>query len=94
MNAMPKQRDSGGESTTERSRHALHQCIEEMVHTYFQDLDGHGTRDLHRLVMETVEAPMLRVVLRHTNGNQTRAAQILGINRGTLRKKLAYYGID
>ena len=99
MNAMPSQREEGtvGESAgsrTERSRTALHACIEEMIHAYFQDLDGHGTHDLHRLVIETVEAPMLRVVLQHTNGNQPRAAQILGINRGTLRKKLSYYRID
>ncbi len=103
MNAMPTQRDddAGAEAPEdlartrrERSRHALHACIEEMIHAYFQDLDGHGTHDLHRLVMETVEPPMLRAVLRYTNGNQTRAAQILGINRGTLRKKLNHYQID
>ncbi len=100
MNAMPSQQDDQpsaedlAQARTERSRHALHACIEAMIDAYFQDLDGHGTHDLHRLVIETVERPMLRAVLRHTKGNQTRAAQILGINRGTLRKKLIHYGID
>jgi len=97
MNAMPSQRREKADSPpsrSEESRHALHVCIEEMIHAYFQDLDGHGTQDLYRLVLETVEPPMLRAVLRHTDGNQTRAAQILGINRGTLRKKLSYYCID
>ena len=46
------------------------------------------------MVLDEVEQPLLEVVMRHCGGNQTRAAQILGINRGTLRKKLQQYHLD
>ena len=50
--------------------------------------------ELFRLVMEQVEPPMIEAVLACTRGNQSRAAQMLGINRGTLRKKIKLYGLD
>ena len=49
---------------------------------------------LYRLVMAEVERPLLEVALKHADGNQTRAAKVLGINRATLRKKLRQYGIE
>ena len=68
--------------------------LRQMLDEYFCHLDGHGTHELYRLVLETVERPLLESVLDHTRGNQTRASEILGINRGTLRKKLKQYGLD
>lgn len=73
---------------------SIEQCINAALDAYFSDLDGHGTHDLYQMVMATVEKPMLEAVLHHTRGNQTRAAEVLGINRGTLRKKLKQYGLD
>jgi Fis family transcriptional regulator len=54
-----------------------------------------GTRSpgLYQRVMREVEEPLLRVVLRHADGNQTRAAEILGITRATLRRKLRDLGL-
>ncbi|MCU7922201.1 MAG: Fis family transcriptional regulator, partial [Candidatus Thiodiazotropha sp. (ex Dulcina madagascariensis)] len=49
---------------------------------------------LYRLVMNEVEAPLLESVMKHTGGNQTQAATILGISRSTLRKKLSLYDLD
>ena len=49
--------------------------------------------DLYQLVIGEVEKPLFKAVLRYTNGNQSEAAEILGINRGTLRKKLKQYGL-
>ena len=49
--------------------------------------------DLYELVLAEVEQPMLDMIMQHTRGNQTRAALMLGINRGTLRKKLKQYGM-
>ncbi len=60
---------------------------------YFEHLDGSEASDLYAMVMAEVEAPLLACVLEHTQGNQTRAANILGLNRGTLRKKLKHYGL-
>ncbi|MDX1434979.1 MAG: DNA-binding transcriptional regulator Fis [Gammaproteobacteria bacterium] len=71
-----------------RSRQPLRECVRDALEEYFSVLDGHDCRNLFDLVMREVEGPLLEQVMRHTHGNQTRAAEILGINRGTLRKKL------
>jgi Fis family transcriptional regulator len=60
---------------------------------YFANLDGHRPAHLYDLVMREVEEPLFRAVLDHCAGNQSRAATILGINRGTLRKKLRELGL-
>ena len=49
---------------------------------------------MYELVLSEIEAPMLEEVMQYTRGNQTRAANLLGINRGTLRKKLKKYGMN
>ena len=69
----------------------LRDCVREAIEEFFQHLDGHPCRGLYDLVMAEVEAPLLEAVMRHTGGNQSSAAEILGINRGTLRKKLRAY---
>lgn len=71
----------------------IQECVQEAMETYFANLDGQGTNELYKMVISEVEQPLLRVVLKHTRGNQTRAAEILGINRGTLRKKLKMYDL-
>lgn len=83
------------ESAPERaSVGPIRACVHETVTAYFQHLDGQASHDLHRMVIEQAEAPLLEVVMRECGGNQTRAAEALGINRGTLRKKLRHYGLD
>jgi Fis family transcriptional regulator len=71
-----------------RKQQPLRECVRDAVDEYFSVLDGHDCRGLFDLVMGEVEAPLLESVLRQVEGNQTRAAEILGINRSTLRKKL------
>jgi Fis family transcriptional regulator len=66
---------------------------ERAFEDYLAHLDGHRAGDLYQLVMKEVEEPLLRVVLKHAAGNQTRAADILGINRATLRRKLRDHGL-
>jgi Fis family transcriptional regulator len=68
--------------------------VREALEHYFTDLDGHAPGNLYDLLLGEVEKPLLQAVLNHTGGNQTRASEILGINRGTLRKKLQQYGLD
>lgn len=69
----------------------LRDLTHEALNAYFENLNGHRPGDLYSLVMSEVEQPLFKVVLDFTGGNQSRAADILGINRGTLRKKLRSY---
>jgi Fis family transcriptional regulator len=66
----------------------------EALDSYFSTLNGHKPGQLYDLVLREVEEPLFKAVLDYAAGNQSRAAEILGINRGTLRKKLKTYGLD
>jgi len=72
----------------------ISQAVKDAMQTYFADLDGHDARNLYRMVMGEVEKPLFEAVLDYTRGNQSHAADLLGINRGTLRKKLREHGLD
>ena len=72
----------------------LSSLTDECLHSYFANLNGHKPGDLYQLVMGEVEKPLFRAVLGYTKGNQSEAAEILGINRGTLRKKLKTYKLQ
>ncbi|EEF80732.1 DNA-binding transcriptional regulator Fis [Methylophaga thiooxydans] len=77
----------------ERSTAPLSDCVSNALSDYFQQLEGHPAANLYNMLMNEVEVPLLKATLDHTAGNQSRAAEILGINRGTLRKKLKQYGL-
>ena len=68
-------------------------CVENALRNYFSHLDGHPASDIYQMVLAEVEAPLLEVVLEYTRNNQLRAAEVLGLNRGTLRKKLKQYNM-
>ncbi len=76
-----------------RKTEPLRTCVKEAVENYFRQLDGDEVSGFFNLVMAEVEAPLLETVLAHANGNQSRAAAMLGINRATLRKKLKRYNL-
>ena len=63
-------------------------CIRGSLERYFKDLDGAKPRAIYDMVLKNVERPMLEIVLDRAAGNQTIAAEMLGINRNTLRKKI------
>lgn len=71
----------------------LSRCVRRAVESYFRDLDGEKPSALYDLVIGHVEKPMLEAVLRHAEGNQTLAADMLGLNRNTLRKKMKAHRI-
>ena len=71
----------------------LSDSVTQALKNYLSQLDGQDVNDLYELVLAEVEHPMLDMVMQYTRGNQTRAATMLGINRGTLRKKLKKYGM-
>ncbi|HCX34449.1 MAG TPA: Fis family transcriptional regulator [Rhodocyclaceae bacterium] len=71
------------------TRSDIAECVRRTLDRYFRDLDGEKPSAIYDMVLTQVERPMLEVVMRQANGNQTVAARILGINRNTLRRKLA-----
>ncbi len=76
-----------------RENQPLRECVSDAIEEYFSVLDGHDCSGLFEMVMREVEEPLLRSVLDHTDGNQTRASEVLGINRSTLRKKLRQHNL-
>ena len=70
------------------SQHDLGKCVTDALKQYFRDLDGEKPAAIYDMVLKSVEKPMLELVLAKAGGNQTLAAEMLGINRNTLRKKL------
>jgi Fis family transcriptional regulator len=71
----------------------LRNVTEEALDNYFANLNGSKPSALYSLVLQEVEAPLFKAVMNYTKGNQSKAAEMLGINRGTLRKKLRIYGL-
>ncbi len=72
----------------------LKDFTEDALRSYFKNLNGHKPAEIYRLVMGEVEPPLLRSVMDYSQGNQTLASEILGINRATLRKKLRQYQLN
>ena len=75
------------------SKKPLRKHTEEAIQQYFASLNGNSPAELYDLVIGEVERPLFEAVMTYTRGNQSQAASILGINRGTLRKKLKVYSI-
>ncbi len=72
----------------------LSDCVRNALRDYFKQLNGHSAANMYQMVLAEVEQPLLEIVMDHTSGNQTHAADVLGISRSTLRKKLAIYDLD
>ena len=90
---------SGGKKVPQKKRkekhsQSIHYCVENALNTYFEDMDGHDPYDLYELILSQMERPLLEVVLKQAQGNITKSAEMLGINRATLRKKLKKYDLE
>ena len=72
----------------------LQDKIETLLDKYFKDLDGENPNDVYDMVLHSVEKPLLIYIMNYAQGNQTRAAKILCLNRNTLRKKLEFYNLN
>ena len=95
MSAKKKSRPRGDSGTRLNGRELpLRNHAERALSDYFTNLNGHRPAHLYDLVLREVEEPLFRAVLDYAEGNQSRAAGILGINRGTLRKKLKQFGLS
>mgnify|MGYP001814360710 FL=1 len=77
----------------ERRKQPIRRSVQSALELYLGDLNGHEVNDIYHVVMNEVEPAILDVIMNHVQGNQTHAAELLGINRGTLRKKLKQYGL-
>ncbi|MEN9464900.1 MAG: hypothetical protein RL217_1081 [Pseudomonadota bacterium] len=73
--------------------HTLRDSVEKALQNYFDHLDGQDVVNVYELVLSEIEAPLLETVMKYTRDNQTKASEVLGLNRGTLRKKLKQYGM-
>ena len=71
----------------------LRDSVSVALNNYFAHLDGQDVTDVYEMVLSEVEAPLLEEVMKYTRNNQTKASILLGLNRGTLRKKLKQYGL-
>src|SRR5579872_5298108 len=71
----------------------LHDSVRQALENYFMQLKGQSPNNLYELVLAEVEVPLLEAVMDYTKGNQSRAAIVLGLSSGTLRKKLKQYGM-
>ncbi len=71
----------------------LRDSVEKAMNNYFSHLDGQDVTEVYQMVLSEVEAPLLETVMTYVKGNQTKAAVLLGLNRGTLRKKLKMYDL-
>ncbi len=70
------------------TRKQIDESVRSTLEQYFKDLRGTEPAGVHEMILSAVEKPMLEVVMKHANGNQSKAAEWLGINRNTLRRKL------
>jgi len=71
----------------------LRQAVRDTLKNYFTNIGNEQPIDFYSILLEEVERPLLEVLINHTHYNQVRMAQILGISRGTLRKKLKQHGM-
>jgi Fis family transcriptional regulator, factor for inversion stimulation protein len=72
---------------------SIEDCVKRNLEKYFRDIDGENITGIYNMVITAAERPMLEAVMERTQGNQSLAAQMLGINRNTLRKKLGEHGM-
>ena len=76
-----------------RNKRSLRGEVKRAIKRYYRNLDGESPIELYNLTISQIEPPLLEVVLKKCKGNQSQASKILGLNRGTLRKKMAKYGL-
>lgn len=81
-------------SQTEKKMLPLCKHVSETLEAYLLHLGNHKATNLYQMVLEEIEHPLFKTIMKHVNDNQSEAANILGISRGTLRKKLKQYKLD
>ena len=80
--------------TQNGQKQSLRECVKQALENYFAHLGGHTPAYLYELVLGEIEIPLLEIVMRSVKGNQCKAAVVMGLSRGTLRKKLRLHNLD
>jgi Fis family transcriptional regulator, factor for inversion stimulation protein len=93
LSALPEPEPQIAQPAEEDSSSQLREAVTVAVRNYLAELDGQMTTDFYQLVLAEIEAPLLREIMSYTRNNQTKASIMLGLNRGTLRKKLKQYDL-
>lgn len=88
-----KQYSDTAETHTHAPAKTLRDSVHQSLNNYFKQLDGQPVTDVYQMVLTEIEAPLFQTVMAYTKDNQTRASELLGLNRGTLRKKLKQYDL-
>jgi len=92
MEIIEQKETSSFEITSQQT--TLRESVEQAMKNYFAQLENEKPTDIYNLVLAEVEAPLMECVMAYTQSNQNKASQVLGLNRGTLRKKLKMYGLN
>jgi len=94
IHSITERRDGEGEEHAEEELSQLYNAVKHSIRRYLYELEGAEPHGMYDMVLHQVEQPLLESVMEFTRGNQSRAAEYLGLNRGTLRKKLRLYDLD
>jgi Fis family transcriptional regulator len=89
-----KTRDIKNSRKTQKKNNKLADCVSKSIARYLKDLNGEEALNVYQMVIHEVERPLLEVVMKYCENNQSKASRVLGINRNTLRKKLGCYGLS
>ena len=92
-NASPTVSDMRDSGNSAEKISQLSHAVKHSIRRYLYELDGAKPNNMYDLVLQQIEQPLFEAILEHTKGNQSRAAEMLGLNRGTLRKKLRSYNL-
>ncbi len=84
--------NSGSENDSQEISQLSH-AVKHSIRRYLFELEGTQPNNMYELVLKQIEQPLFEAILEHTKGNQSRASEMLGLNRGTLRKKLRSYNL-
>jgi Fis family transcriptional regulator len=94
MNSATRKKKSRPQKTQANASGSMGNHVKEVMEKYFRDMDGHEPADVYELILTQIEIPLFESVLDYAGGNVSRAAEILGLNRGTFRNRLKKYNIQ
>ena len=89
-----EQKEEQNEAHGTQQASQIYDAVKNSIKRYLLELEDTAPSEMYAMVLSQIEQPLLESVLEHTGGNQSRAAEYLGLNRGTLRKKLRIYDLD
>ena len=93
MTSAKQRKKANPQKSQGKSSSSLGKQVKEVMGKYFHDMDGHQPTDIYELILAQIEEPLFESVLEYTGGNVSKAAEMLGLNRGTFRNRLSKYNL-